>query len=1094
MKKLSILLLFLVPFFALAAGAPSSVFRDTAGFIRPLLTTDGFMSTASSTIGGGATTTGLTIFGGATTTKSLYVTGVGTSTFTGAIGLGTTTPTLGFNPSLVMGLNKNIILSSNRDTNNFRGNIQFFNTTDETKTGLEWYDHLGNSIAWLVAHYNNPGASASDHTHLEFETSDLSGQKQGRFTLEYGCDYDCLATFNQAEVQINRNTGQTNGNLLFNGAGQIRNTGVMQIIPNNAINTKGFRISTSTADNDIAIDVTSGTELEVLDNINLTGSEYISGSLGIGTTSPNQQLTIEKSGASGTVNGPRLALRQNQTSINATTNSNVGEIYFEGADILDGEEGIGAKIRGQAANPWNGTTNDYPTDLLFFTQPDGGATGLVERLRILHSGNVGVGTTSPFGKLSVHANNGDTNRTLFAIGSSTVSATTTLLSVLNTGEVGFNTSAPTALVNLGGTYTTSNASLFKIDSTISSSVTGIVTAMDFSPTLIGTGAVSSYQGFSSVPRMAGSVTPVSLVATGQQIIVDASYGGGNVLVGRGVSLSNPVIQKAGISFTTFEQVLAAGVTNGDSITSGTVTNILYDTTASTASTSAGGTINNYGARLFTPSGSPNGGTTNNRALFITGNGGSTLGGTVNNYALYNDSTAKNYFAGNVGIGTTTPWGSLSVTNVGTNPSLIVEDSASPDTTPFIVDASGQVGIGTSTPAAQLDINALGGGIAVIFRTNAANGFSGFNLYDSSNVLKGSVVYEGTSGSVFPGTLWIANRGTVAGNDLVFATNNISERMRITLAGNVGIGTTTPQWLLNPTSATASQLALSAGAGVAQWAFRNAGGNLYLATTTVAGTATTSLAAFSINGTTGNIGIGTSSPTYKLSVEDSQATNPLLYILNNDTSNAGNVWLSSKRASTGGLGIFRFLGFDTNGVEKQFAGLQGRADTLTAGSYEGSLAFLTASAGGAISEKMRVTGTGNVGISTTSPFATFSVVGSSNSVVAIATSTTAGSNTPIYQIDKTGHVIYSGPLPTCNANCTFIAGNDNAFRVRLGAAVTTATVTFANTWGTIAPICVANEGDAGTVAVAASSTPTTVVLTALSSLSNKDAEVLCMGVQ
>ncbi|MDO8729280.1 MAG: NYN domain-containing protein, partial [bacterium] len=77
-------------------------------------------------------------------------------------------------------------------------------------------------------------------------------------------------------------------------------------------------------------------------------------------------------------------------------------------------------------------------------------------------------------------------------------------------------------------------------------------------------------------------------------------------------------------------------------------------------------------------------------------------------------------------------------------------------------------------------------------------------------------------------------------------------------GNVGIGTTTPTWLLNPTSATASQLALSAGAGFSQWAFRNAGGNLYFATTTVAGTATSSLSALTID-SNGNVGVATTSP-------------------------------------------------------------------------------------------------------------------------------------------------------------------------------------------------------------------------------------------
>lgn len=50
------------------------------------------------------------------------------------------------------------------------------------------------------------------------------------------------------------------------------------------------------------------------------------------------------------------------------------------------------------------------------------------------SGAIGIGTTSPFATLSVHANNGSTNTVLFAIGSSTATATTTLFDVDNTGN------------------------------------------------------------------------------------------------------------------------------------------------------------------------------------------------------------------------------------------------------------------------------------------------------------------------------------------------------------------------------------------------------------------------------------------------------------------------------------------------------------------------------------------------------------------------------------------------------------------------------------------------------------------------------------
>jgi hypothetical protein len=49
-------------------------------------------------------------------------------------------------------------------------------------------------------------------------------------------------------------------------------------------------------------------------------------------------------------------------------------------------------------------------------------------------------------------------------------------------------------------------------------------------------------------------------------------------------------------------------------------------------------------------------------------------------------------------------------------------------------------------------------------------------------------------------------------------------------GSVGVSTTTPYYNLTVASTTGAQLSLSAGADIAQWVQRNAGGNLYFATT------------------------------------------------------------------------------------------------------------------------------------------------------------------------------------------------------------------------------------------------------------------------
>src|SRR5581483_3329054 len=53
-------------------------------------------------------------------------------------------------------------------------------------------------------------------------------------------------------------------------------------------------------------------------------------------------------------------------------------------------------------------------------------------------------------KLTVSANNGDTNTNLFLISSSTASATTTLLDVQNTGFVGIGTSTPWKMLSVAG--------------------------------------------------------------------------------------------------------------------------------------------------------------------------------------------------------------------------------------------------------------------------------------------------------------------------------------------------------------------------------------------------------------------------------------------------------------------------------------------------------------------------------------------------------------------------------------------------------------------------------------------------------------------
>jgi hypothetical protein len=67
------------------------------------------------------------------------------------------------------------------------------------------------------------------------------------------------------------------------------------------------------------------------------------------------------------------------------------------------------------------------------------------------SGAIGIGTSTPWGKLSVSLNNGDTNTMAFVIASSTASATTTLFVVNNIGNVGIGTTTPWRTLSVTGT-------------------------------------------------------------------------------------------------------------------------------------------------------------------------------------------------------------------------------------------------------------------------------------------------------------------------------------------------------------------------------------------------------------------------------------------------------------------------------------------------------------------------------------------------------------------------------------------------------------------------------------------------------------------
>lgn len=137
--------------------------------------------------------------------------------------------------------------------------------------------------------------------------------------------------------------------------------------------------------------------------------------------------------------------------------------------------------------------------------------------------------------------------------------------------------------------------------------------------------------------------------------------------------------------------------------------------------------------------------------------------------------------GLVGISSTTPYASLSVTNTGSNPSFVVEDSTSPDTSPFIVDASGNVGVGTAAPSEKLSLYGASG---LSRSMTLSNDTTYYKLLETLNYSGSDSYNMGLGGDIF-----LQYDGPAGNRTTTLGVNHASGEVIIN--GNVGIGTTTP---------------------------------------------------------------------------------------------------------------------------------------------------------------------------------------------------------------------------------------------------------------------------------------------------------------
>jgi len=791
------------------------------------------------------------------------------------------------------------------------------------------------------------------------------------------------------------------------------------------------------------------------------------GNVGIGTAAPGSLLHLTSTNpelritptATGiaSINLAYLA-NEPQSGVKLSYDVNAAQVYFDSKYLHSAGQQFG--------------------DIQFRTTPSIAGT-LVPAMTIQSTGNVGIGTTSPVEKLNVVGNIRTTGSVIVAaneqfqsLGDLYVSAasgsnmyfrdgSSTNMFIENTGKVGIGTTTPGSLLNIkgAGTVTTPGSTLLTLENSHGNSNdqfgilfnnTGYTGTARIESRLNGGGATSDLFFY------AGSETARKIIhfdgASGR-LGINKADPTTTLDVNGGIALTGDLLTNGSASFgtTTLDGILR--VSGPGTATPGTPLlniNNEYDFAGSVFGLSFNSKSLGYAgeSRIMSTLGS--GGLLND-LLFYTGNSTGAAAMRID-------------YLGNVGIGTTSPTDKLTIfdnntgyvkaggtsfitgtlfsvsrnavsTETDSVVASIIQEAATDDQgalyirgdsdtantlevyskgiAGLVVNPLGNVGIGTTNPLYKLDVNGTGHFSGVLTTSDflTTTGTFGF-LSPYAATLSITSQQAGQTANftaISPiGKQFIFSSGdtlgliqTQPGVDLALSTGN-TERMRIlATSGNVGIGTISPSGILSVTptqysTGTASQsLTTVTGVGTV-WTSAMVGSQFVFANGTSAGTITafnsiTSLTvstsqtvtsqAYNIAytglqvGSTGNLGIGTS-PYFSVDIRTPSASTDFVHIGQDATFGA---FLRGAGNSTAGSAFLgNFLYNTTTPASSTSAGGTATADGIY---FDNGIHFLSNdSIAGAFTpaERLTIKNSGNVGIGTTVPTDTLTVVGENDS--------------------------------------------------------------------------------------------------------------------
>jgi len=625
-----------------------------------------------------------------------------------------------------------------------------------------------------------------------------------------------------------------------------------------------------------------------------------SGNVGIGATSPAQKLEVNGSG---------------DTRIRVSSNSN--NAVLEAQRPNSSQTSSAAFMTGSGYD-WDVGMPSGQSDLYIRSTPASPNNRLVIQQS---TGNVGIGTTTPNSKLSfgtagagnqtvalyensntkvtLGANNGlvfsipntsNNNFTFNALSVSDGSTMNELMRLTQTGNLGIGTTNPSGALHISDGNAVALSLVPSGPRFISTKGTG---SNDFYLISADSDSGAGSRGIFAATRARGSLSSPTAVASGDDLggFVFNGYDGSNVqytaaglfaTVDGAVSAGNvpaSMVFKTGINGT-------VGIERMRINSSG---NVGVGTTSPAQKLDVNGIVNatDYykngsplsgsgqwtavGSNIYNAnSGNVGIGTTNPATSFEVAGSPSSTGPTIGIYDISGNSNGRNWEIGNASG--TVPWGALGFSN------STAAGGASNANPRMIIDLNGNVGIAMTAPQQKLDVNGVarlwhgGSSYYTQFDNNnelntytSVGGTSTMYLQYSSNgnvnLGKGALYVQGNGGNIGVGTSNPTNKLTVSGNGY--------------FSGNVGIGTTNPATNLVVAATPASTVPAigiydSSGNGSGRnWEIGNANGTLPygmlgFSNSTAAGGSSNANPRMVID-RSGNVGVGTTSPTSNLTV-------------------------------------------------------------------------------------------------------------------------------------------------------------------------------------------------------------------------------------